>query len=163
MDKHVAIWIDRPVNTIDFNKGSPMSSTCKAVTVCLLLMTLTIIGCKSPSTTDQASLSQLETSVFYRERIKLPPGSTVTVTLEDVSRMDTAATIIAKKTLTPETGPPYKVALRYAPDQIKEHMRYAVRARIEFNGKLLFINDTHIDPFAVPAGKPVDILVKRVR
>ncbi|WP_319541846.1 YbaY family lipoprotein [uncultured Pseudodesulfovibrio sp.] len=119
-------------------------------------------GCKA-SGTSTIQFSTLETRTYYRERIMLPPGSMLTVTFEDVSRMDVPATILAKETLTLETAPPYSVELKYDPATIDARARYAVRARIEFDGSLLFINTHHIDPFAAPSGAPVEILVQRVK
>jgi len=127
----------------------------------LIIFSLPLVGCKA-GTTSKRGQETLKTSVVYRERIILPRKATITVTLEDVSLMDVAATVIAQKSILPEGTPPYSIDLMYNASKIKDGARYAVRARIEENGQLLFINDTHIDPFAGPAGTPVEILVKSV-
>lgn len=133
------------------------------VTVFMLTILSTMLfGCYGSKSSSQYDTATLKVSVFYRERIMLPPHSTVSVTLEDVSKMDVKADIITNETITPQSGPPYAVQLKYDPASISEHNRYAVRARIENSGTLLFINDTHIDPFAGDSAKPVEILVKRV-
>ena len=120
-----------------------------------------LVGCKGKSASKRGQ-DALKTSVIYRERIILPRKATVTVAFEDISKMDMAATVIASKTILPEGTPPYFVNITYAASKLNENGRYAVRAKIEENGKLLFVSDTHIDPFAGPAGEPVEILVKSV-
>ena len=107
-------------------------------------------------------MKTLAASVYYREKMMLPPGSSLTVTLEDVSKMDAPSEIIAYQTLDDVKSPPYSVELRYDPAKIKERMRYAVRARIEHGGRLLFTNTESIDPFAGDADAPVEILVRQV-
>lgn len=37
----------------------------------------------------------IEGSVFYRERVMLPPNAEIQITLEDVSKMDVAADVIS--------------------------------------------------------------------
>lgn len=133
------------------------------LTILMLLacLGLLLVGCKSGKTTKRGQAT-LKTTVTYRERIVLPRKAIITVTFEDVSKMDVAATVIAAKTTLPEGTPPYAIDLMYDASKLSENARYAVRARIEENGKLLFTNDTHIDPFAGPAGEPVEIMVKSV-
>ena len=104
-------------------------------------------------------MSRIEGSVFYRERMLLPPGSQVEVQLEDISRADAPAEVLASVLITPEGGPPYPFAIDYAAPQIDQRMRYALRARIEHEGRLLFTNTEYIDPFG---GNPVEILVQRI-
>lgn len=77
--------------------------------------------------------------------------------------MDAPATVLATSTVVITTTPPFEIQLKYDPASIDERMQYALRARIERDGTLLFINDTRIDPFGGPAGEPVKILVKNVK
>ena len=98
--------------------------------------------------------------MFYRERMLLPPGTQVEVQLEDISRADAPAEVLASVLMTPDTGPPYAFAIDYSPEQADQRGRYALRARIEHEGQLLFTNTEYIDPFA---GNPVEILVQRVQ
>jgi putative lipoprotein len=100
--------------------------------------------------------------VFYRERMMLPPNAEIKVILEDVSKMDVAADIIASTTLSPAGGPPWDFAMEYDPTRIDSRHRYAVRARIEANGHLMFTNTRQIPAFTDAEGKPLEILVSRV-
>jgi putative lipoprotein len=101
-------------------------------------------------------------SVWYRERMMLPPNAEITVTLEDVSRMDVAADILATTTFSPSGGPPWDFSMEYDPAKIDSRHRYAVRARIEVNGQLMFTNTQQIPAFPAAEGEPLEILVSRV-
>jgi putative lipoprotein len=81
-----------------------------------LLIPLGWLGCESVSATkleesspaQKSAMTQVELhgSVHYLERMMLPPGATLTVSLQDVSLQDVAATKIATDTQTLEGGPP---------------------------------------------------------
>lgn len=103
-------------------------------------------------------------TVTYRERMMLPPSATVNVQLQDVSRADAAAVVLAEQTITPGgSGPPYAFSLSYDPAQIDERGRYAVRATISDGGQLLFTS-TQSYP-VITQGSPtsdIAIIVQRV-
>lgn len=103
----------------------------------------------------------LEVSVLYRERIMLPPGSSITVTLSDVSKMDVKAVEISSVSQQITTGPPYLLTLSYDPDSIIANHRYSLKARIENGGTLLFISTAAIDPFSA-AEQPIEIVTRKV-
>lgn len=105
------------------------------------------------------SLARVEGTVIYRERMLLPPGAEVEVQLQDISKADALASVIATVLVTPEGGPPYHFAIDYDPARIDERMRYALRATISVGEQLMFSSTDYIDPFA---GNPVEILVQRV-
>lgn len=107
-------------------------------------------------------MKTIEGNVWYRERIMLPPTAEVRVILEDVAKMDVKAERIAETSFTPQDGPPWEFTLDYDPSKIHERGRYALRARIEANGQLLFINTEHIAAFVQDPGTPVKILVSMV-
>lgn len=92
----------------------------------------------------------------------LPPNAEITVTLEDVSKMDVAAEIIASTNLPSAGGPPWNFTLEYDPTRIDSRHSYALRARIEANGRLMFTNTTRIPAFNNDDGQPVKILVTKV-
>lgn len=96
--------------------------------------------------------------VYYRERITLPEGARLVVTLEDVSRMDVASLALAEHSIELTASQPHGFKLIYDPAQIDSRMRYSLRARILVDGRLLFISTEAIDPFS----KPLRILVSKV-
>lgn len=130
------------------------------VAASLILLLLTLGGCQT-SPSDNPDLRTLHVSVYYREKIKLPDGARLKVSLEDVARADAPAVVIAEKETALEGGPPYPVQLDYNVQAIDERGRYALRARIEHEGKLLFINTSHIPAFK--AGDYTEILVESVQ
>ncbi len=111
--------------------------------------------------TDNSLMQVITGEVWYRERIALPPGSTVVVTLEDQSRADAPATVITDYTHVTEGQGPYSFRLIYDPAAIDDRMTYGLRARIENDGQLMFTSTEHIDPFAGEPGEPVRIMVSK--
>jgi putative lipoprotein len=85
-------------------------------------------------------------TVTYRQRIALPSGSVVEVKLQDVSRADASAQVIASQTIT-TTGEnvPIPFALSYDPAQIDPRSRYTLSVRITTNGELRWINTERYD------------------
>jgi putative lipoprotein len=121
---------------------------------------LAACGEREPDMGDDAtSVARIEGSVIYRERIMLPPGVEVEVQLQDISRADAGATVLSSVLLTPQGGPPYDFVIEYDPSTIDPRMRYALRATISSDERLLFTSTDYIDPFK---GNPVEIMVQRV-
>jgi putative lipoprotein len=70
-------------------------------------------------------------TVSYRERIALAPGSMLIVTLEDASKADVQATMLAEARITVERNQvPIPFAIDVEAGRIDPRHRYAVRARI---------------------------------
>ena len=125
--------------------------------ICLIFILVTPVHTLSGS----GGTATLDVSVFYRERIMLPPGSSVTVSLNDVSRMDVKATEISRERKEISTGPPFLLTLSFDPDAIIDNHRYSLQARIEHGGQLLFISTSAIDPFA-SSRQPIEIMTQKV-
>jgi putative lipoprotein len=110
-----------------------------------------LTACAAPEHgVESPAVQTLEGEVLYRERILLTPGHQMTVTLEDVARMDVAADIVASTTVPIEGSPPFAFTLEFNASDINppdRYVRYALRARIERDDKLQFINDTRHDAF----------------
>ena len=113
------------------------------------LLFLSLQGCgKVPQGSEQTNMETINTEVTYRERILMPPGSVLRVSMEDVSLMDVASTLVAEALVEDPGAPPYRVALSYDPAKIDNRHRYAVRATIRRDDKLLMTSTTHIDALA---------------
>ena len=108
---------------------------------------------------EESGMARLEGTVLYRERMMLRPGAQLTVQLEDVSKADAPATVIARVALAPEGAPPYPFILEYDQGQIESRLRYGLRATIRSGDRLLFTSTEYIDAFA---GSPIEIMVQRV-
>jgi putative lipoprotein len=81
-------------------------------------------------------------TVTYRERMALPPTAVLEVKLQDVSKADTPATLIAEQKIT--TGGkqvPIAFELKYDPAKIEAKHCYAVSARILVDGQLRWVTD----------------------
>jgi len=136
----------------------------------IMLLGALLVGCNNSTETSKkeetiakkVELSEIEGEVWYRERILLPEHTQLLLTLEDVSKQDVAATIIADTQMTVGTAPPWRFKLAYDASKIQDNHRYAVRARVEVDGKLKFINTSHIPAFEGSDGKGVSILVSAV-
>jgi putative lipoprotein len=105
-------------------------------TLSLLLMTGLLAACSSTSSGDRASL---DGEVFYLQRIALPPTAQVTVSLQDVSLADAPAVDLAQQQLKLGRQVPLAFHLDYDRNQVQTGHAYALSARIEDNGRLLFI------------------------
>lgn len=130
----------------------------------LLLAGLSACDASGPETEEKSSLSTIEGSVYYRERMALPPGAELTVELQDISRPDAPATTLASVVTPASAGPPYAFSIEYRPGQIDSRHRYGLRAAITFEGRLLFTNTDYINPFAEGAQGPegsLEVLVRR--
>jgi uncharacterized lipoprotein YbaY/heat shock protein HslJ len=128
--------------------------------ILLLCATALLSAACSTSTTEPASASITGTA-SYRERMMLPPGSTLEVTLEDVSRADAPADVIALAEAEASKAPPYSFTLTYDPARINSNHRYNVRARIMADGKLMFQSDAGYAVLGSGNVTNVDILLKR--
>lgn len=84
-------------------------------------------------------------TVTYLQRIALPEGSVIEVSLRDVSLQDVAATEITSQTITTAGEQvPIPFELSYDPAQIDPRMSYALNVRITVDEQLRWINTERI-------------------
>ncbi len=118
----------------------------------------------APSLAAAQSQAAVTGTVVYRERIALPPTAKLTVQLQDVSRADAPAVLIAEQVIdTAGQGPPYAYSLSYDPAQIQDNLTYAVRAEIRDGDQLLFTSTQSYQ--VITRGNPtsdIEILVSQV-
>ncbi|MFJ7285057.1 YbaY family lipoprotein [Pseudomonas sp. NPDC099000] len=94
-------------------------------------------------TLQPAVKTSLDGEVFYLQRIALPPSATLSVSLQDVSLADAPAVILDEQQGPVKGQVPLPFHLSYDPAQVKPGHRYSVSARIEVDGKLMFITTEH--------------------
>ncbi|MBD2838141.1 YbaY family lipoprotein [Pseudomonas sp. JM0905a] len=82
----------------------------------------------------------LEGEVFYLQRMALLPAATLSVSLQDVSLADAPAVELARQNGPIQGQVPLPFRLDYDPAKVQPDHRYAVSARIELDGRLMFIN-----------------------
>jgi NAD(P)-dependent dehydrogenase (short-subunit alcohol dehydrogenase family)/uncharacterized lipoprotein YbaY len=111
----------------------------------------------------KATMSKVTGTVSYRERIALPPAATIRVQLVDVSRADAPADVLGEQLIEAAGRQvPFAFEIPYDPARIDERMSYAVQARIEDGGRLLFISDQHYSVITQGAPTTVNLLLKSV-
>ena len=113
-------------------------------------------------TNDESSENSVTGSVTYMQRIALPSGSLLEVTLADVSLADAPARIVGKQEITTTTQVPIAFEIKFDSSQIVPAHTYAVQARITTDGKLTWVNDTAYP--VLTRGNPdhVEIKLKQV-
>ncbi|GAA4894132.1 YbaY family lipoprotein [Ferrimonas pelagia] len=112
----------------------------------MALVALLGLGGCGPAPEPKAMV-QISGEAFYRERVIAALGSVMTISLQDVSRQDVAATVIAKQTQQVQGPPPFAFVIDYDPDLIDPRMTYSLSVRIEERGELRFISPSHENPF----------------
>lgn len=116
----------------------------------------------APAAPAAAAGLRVSGTLSYLQRIALPPDCDVVVQLRDVSRMDTKADILAEQRFTTRSQVPLPFELSVDPAKIDSRARYAVAARIEQGGKLLFINDKIYPVLTQGKGNRVDLILHMV-
>ena len=110
-------------------------------------------------------MAVVNVTATYRERILLTPGHVLTVRVEDVSRADAPAGVLAEhREVLDGRAPPYQATLGFPRSQIDPRHTYAVRAEIrDPSGALRFTTDTRhaVLTHGAPAG--ADIVMVGVR
>ncbi|MBB3102659.1 YbaY family lipoprotein [Azomonas macrocytogenes] len=91
-----------------------------------------------------ALAGSLTGSATYRERMALPADAVFEAVLQDVSRADAPASVLGRATLEPAGLPPFHFEITYDDQAIEPGHRYAVRAAIRQQERLLFTTDTHV-------------------
>jgi len=73
-----------------------------------------------------AMAQSIDGTATYRERMALPPSAVFEATLEDVSRADAPAEMIAETRVASPGNPPIKFSLPYDPAKIRAGHRFDV-------------------------------------
>jgi putative lipoprotein len=102
----------------------------------LIAATVLLTACQHQTSAPKATLNG---EVFYLQRIALPPTAVLSVSLQDISLADAPAKVIDEQRAPVNGQVPLPFKLSYDPLQIEPNHRYSINARIEVDGKLLFI------------------------
>lgn len=94
-------------------------------------------------------------AITHPEPGTLPEDAVVQVQVQDTSLADAQATVMGEQIITEPGQFPVFYKVCYDPSQIQDNHAYSMSARItDSDGKLLFINDTHIP--VITRGNPTD-------
>lgn len=107
-----------------------------------------------------AAPRMLSGTVTYRERIALPPGAVVEVSLLDVSLADAPSRTIARTRIVTRRQVPIPYRLRLNDAVVRPGRRYALRAEIRVRGQLWFTTMEHHT--ALVPGASGEIVVQRI-
>jgi uncharacterized lipoprotein YbaY len=111
-----------------------------------------------------AAAGVLSGTVTYLQRVALPSSALLDVKLQDISRADAAATVVAEQKITAGGRQmPIAFELKFDPAKMDAKHRYTVSARITVDGGLRFVSDQAYP--LVTQGSPttgVEVLVKAV-
>ena len=110
-------------------------------------------------------MAVVNVTATYRERILLTPGHVLTVRVEDVSRADAPAAVLAEhREVLDGRAPPYQATLGFPRSQIDPRHTYAVRAEIrDPSGALRFTTDIRHAVLTQGAPAGADIVMVGVR
>jgi putative lipoprotein len=150
-------------NLRSLSAQSHRSASSLAARVVLVTTVLALAACAAPAPKPVKPLANLSGTVTYQEPITLSPDTVVTVQLADVSRQDVPAKVLAEQVISSPGRSPIPFDLSYDPDAIVPSHTYAVQARVEWEGRLLFVTDTR--HCAITRGCPtkLDVPVVPVR
>ncbi|TCL10257.1 putative lipoprotein [Shimia isoporae] len=110
-----------------------------------------------------AEMLDLEGSVVYREKIAMPSGAMVEVTLQDISLADAPSVELATVVIRPEGQVPVDYRLVYDSGMVKAGHRYAVQAKITVADDVIW-RTTQVFP-ALGENDPerVDVMVEKTQ
>jgi len=109
-----------------------------------LALILAAAGTIAPAGAGEGGTVTVTGEVYYRQRIALSPAVELYVAVEDVSRMDVAAVVMAATRISHAGQVPIAFELQIDASRVDPRHTYAIRARIEEGGRLLWVNTEHI-------------------
>lgn len=105
----------------------------------LLLLTLFVANVATiHPAAEAAATKKILGAANYRERVALTPNAMFEATLQDVSRADAPARVVARVRQANPGQVPIEFVIRFDPRKIVTSRRYVVRATIREGGRLLF-------------------------
>ena len=96
-------------------------------------------------------------AAFY----EIPLNAVFVAILEDVSKADVAAQELGRARLEPAGQPPFRFEIDYDKSLIDPRHRYAVRARVSSDERLLLTSDAVYPVLTQGAGDKVSILLRQ--
>lgn len=101
-------------------------------------------------------------NVTYLQRIAMPAGALLEVSLVDISRVDAPASIIGTTQIYGPFTSPVKFRINVDPEKIEAKNDYAVRATIRVDGKLYMSTDKAYLVLTKERGNSVDLALRGV-
>lgn len=109
----------------------------------------------------RAALDTISGTIMYLTRIALPPQATIHVELQDVSRADAPAVVIAKEMFAlGGRQAPLPFTLKFDPAKIDPKHAYSVSARVMIGTELKFVTDKSYAVLTQGNPSKVDLILK---
>ena len=102
-------------------------------------------------------------TVTHNEAIALSASAWLEIKLEDVSRKDARARVVAQKRIRGLEKMPVAFELPYDPTDIDERMSYRISAQVYDKGKVLLVTDKNVPVLTRGAGRQVDLVLIGLR
>ncbi len=129
----------------------------------LLVLALAVPAVAPPAfAASDASRGLITGTATYRERVALTPAAVFEATLEEVSRPDARAEVVARVRKRNPGQVPIAFEITYDPRRIETRKTYVVRASIYEDGRLRFTGKQPYPAQAHGHGRRVTILMRRV-
>jgi putative lipoprotein len=130
----------------------------------LIVLSILPVTLFAQATSNSGQSSPMITgTITYRVRMALPPNAAIDVRLEDVSRADAPATIVAENIFAAAGKQvPIPFQLPYSAGDIQPGHRYHVRAQITSGEKLLFVTTTAYPVLTNGAPSTVNMVLQPV-
>jgi len=115
-------------------------------TLAILALSLASLSCAS-SDMDKDEMATVTGSISYMQRIALGPEASVHLLIVDLDLVDKPGYVVAQKALYSPGQAPIEFELAYWKERIESGHTYALQARIEEGGQVLFktIEDVKFD------------------
>jgi putative lipoprotein len=108
-----------------------------------------------------AATGRVKGTASYRERMALPPNAVFEAALEDVSETNAAPETIGEARIENPGHPPIHFEIVYDPSRLGPDHRYAVRAHIVVDGRVLWNTDHSYPVLTAGQNNEVTLLLRR--
>jgi heat shock protein HslJ len=126
------------------------------------IVLLSLTACQPlPKLLDEPQ-QRLTVDLFYQSGQQAQPGDQLTVKLEDVSKADSAAIIIAEQLVDIDPHIPRQITLPFKPALIDGKHRYTLRASLHRDNQLVMHGYRNIDPLLNSQGGTAAVILKPV-
>ena len=106
-----------------------------------MLIAVCVFALAACKTETRPSTIEVSGTLFYLERIALPPDALVQVDLRDVSRADAPAKILVMQAISGQVGPPFAFKLSAPTAEIDPQAKLALFATIRADQRVMFVTD----------------------
>jgi copper homeostasis protein (lipoprotein) len=125
-----------------------------------IVIACAILGTARPSPALAANDATITGTATYRERVALTPDAELEATLEDVSRADAPAQVVARARRSNPGQVPISFTIPYDKDRIDARHRYVVRVSIVDGGRLRFVSDQAYPVLTGGHGRTVQVRMR---